>query len=130
MYKNAALLLILMPHFTSIDQDPEQTRALTELRKIGGTYELDSKSPDKPVLRIVLRGPKATDAALEHVKALPRLQELWLANTAITDAGLEALKDLKDLRMLDVYETGITDAGLDHVAGLTRLRQLNLGETK
>jgi hypothetical protein len=59
--------------------DAEQENALREIKKVGGSYELDMQDPDRPVMRIVLRGPKITDELLTHVKAFPRLQELWLA---------------------------------------------------
>ena len=38
------------------------------------------------VVRLDLEGPKVTDAVVEQLKRLPRLQWLGLRNTEITDA--------------------------------------------
>ena len=43
-----------------------------------------------------------TDAGLEHLKGLTRLQSLNLAETKVTDAGLEHLKGLTHLQSLDL----------------------------
>ncbi len=76
-----------------------------------------------------------TDADLEHLKGLTRLQGLNLgcmkiANTRVTDAGLEHLKGLTQLKTLNLSDTRITDAGLEHLKGLTQLQVLVLQRTK
>ena len=45
-----------------------------------------------------LDGTQVTDAGLEHLKGLSRLQELYLDGTQVTDAGLEHLKGLSQLK--------------------------------
>ena len=78
-----------------------------------------------------LRGPRVTDAVLQHRKGLSKLRSLALRETKITDAGLASLKGLTNLEELSVAEcAGITDAGLENLRGLTGLRDLSLKGTK
>jgi hypothetical protein len=72
-------------------------------------------------------GSTLGDAGLEHLKALPRLQNLWLRGTKVTDAGLKHLERLPHLRRLELDDTGVTDAGLEHLEGLTNIECLVLG---
>ena len=50
-----------------------------------------------------------TDAGLEHLKGLNRLQRLWLNSTQVADAGLEHLKGLTQLQELGLASTKVTD---------------------
>jgi HEAT repeat protein len=68
-----------------------------------------------------------TDADMEHLKRLRRLEYLFLAGNPIGDAGLAQLAELKELKWLDLRDTNVTTAGLRHLVELTRLRELNLG---
>lgn len=52
--------------------------------------------------------PKLTDKGMASVKALDRLQVLYLSNTSITDKGLAELKVLDGLRTLNVINTKVT----------------------
>jgi Leucine-rich repeat (LRR) protein len=74
-------------------------------------------------------GGRVTDAGLEYVKDLSRLQELTISGTNITDAGLKYLSNLTELEVLWLTATEITDAGLDSLKGLSRLRDLDLSDT-
>lgn len=78
-------------------------------------------------------GGRITDAGLERLTGLKRLEELRLANCPkITDGGLAHLKELPNLRMLTLHQRHnartmfITDAGLAHVAGLQQLQELRI----
>ncbi len=71
-----------------------------------------------------------TDVALESLKGLTQLQELWLDETNTTDAGLERLRGLSQLQELYLSNTQVSDAGLPNLKGLTNLRILVLGGTK
>ena len=53
-----------------------------------------------------------SDAGLEHLKGLPRLQSLVLTGTKVSDAGLKHLKGLTQLRYLDLSGTKVTAAGV------------------
>jgi serine/threonine-protein kinase len=77
-----------------------------------------------------VRGTHLTDAGLEDLKDLNRLQWLQLAGTHVTDAGLKHLKDFKDLKVLILSGTRVTDAGLEHLKGLKELDFLDLSGTR
>ncbi|HRQ90957.1 MAG TPA: ribonuclease inhibitor, partial [Bacteroidia bacterium] len=55
---------------------------------------------------------------------------LHLENTGITDAGLDALKGLERLEYLNLYGTQVSDAGLQKLAGLKNLKKLFVWQTK
>jgi tRNA A-37 threonylcarbamoyl transferase component Bud32 len=81
--------------------------------------------------RIHLAGNKqVTDAGMENLKGLTRLETLWLADTPISNLGLACLTDVTGLQGLNLGHTGISDAGLEHLRGLTDLRFLYLSGTK
>ncbi len=70
-------------------------------------------------------GATKTDAILDHVGKLWRLEWLDARSTPVTDAGLAQLGGLSELRSLRCKGTpGLTDAGLAHLAGLERLEVL------
>ncbi len=77
-----------------------------------------------------LNDTQVSDAGLEHLEGLPRLQTLWLDNTKVSDAGLERLKGLTKLQLLSLVNTKVGDAGLQHLKGLTQLQGLSLVNTK
>lgn len=70
---------------------------------------------------VLLNGQQVTDAALEHLKGLRRLQRLCVDGTQVTDAGLTHLRRLKHLQWLWLVRTRITDAGLEHLNGSGQL---------
>ena len=53
-----------------------------------------------------------------------------LPNTKVTDAALEHLKGLTKLQTLYLNGTRVTDVGLEHLKGLAKLRDLNLGSPR
>ncbi len=70
------------------------------------------------------------DADLALLKKLTRLRTLLLDNVPITDAGLEHLAGLKRLQSLALQRLpDVGDAGLAHLGGLTQLTQLSLAWT-
>lgn len=71
-----------------------------------------------------------TDAGLEHVQGRTYLKVLVLRGTRVTDAGLEHLQELTGLAVLDLGDTEVTDAGLESLKGLTQLRILSLDGTR
>ena len=91
----------------------EQADAVAAIKKLGGSVYVDAISVE--VLQVYLRGPKVTDAGLEHLKGLTSLTELVLQSEQITDVGLEQLKGLTGLTELNLGNTKITDAGLAEI---------------
>jgi Leucine-rich repeat (LRR) protein len=72
-------------------------------------------------------GPGVTDAGIERLAGLTRLQVL--AVRGITDQGVASLKGLSDLRLLSLSGTKITDGGIAHLAALKNLEFLDVSGT-
>ena len=68
------------------------------------------------------------NAGLEHLKGLPELRAIWLAN--VGDAGLAHLEGLTQVQELRLDDTKVSDAGLEYLKGLTQLQELHLSGTK
>jgi hypothetical protein len=71
---------------------------------------------------------RVTDNDLECLKGL-NIRRLYLATLPITDAGLEHLKGLTKLEFLDLEGTQVTDAGLVHLKEVAELEYLGLVDT-
>ncbi len=67
-----------------------------------------------------------TDAQLERVCALPRLQSLVLSGGPADAPRLRIVADARGLRELFLFGTDLTDEGLAELACLPRLETLNL----
>jgi hypothetical protein len=86
---------------------------------------------ESPILYALnLAGTKVTDAGLEYLRRLPKLEMLVLSNTKVTDAGLVHLNALTGLQILRLNNTHATDVGLSGLKGLTALRELRLKGTQ
>jgi hypothetical protein len=59
---------------------------------------------------LVLNGTKITDAGLEHVKGMTRLQMLAVVGTQVTDVGMQKLKE--SLPTLKIGRIGVTPTHL------------------
>ncbi len=105
-----------------------QGKAVAKVNKLGGRVTIDEKDPDKPVIGIDLTATLITDAGLDGLKALTRLQRLALGGTRVTDTRLERLKTFARLRKLDLRDTRITDAGW-RTSRRDRLAELRLSGT-
>jgi Leucine-rich repeat (LRR) protein len=86
-------------------------------------------SPEGPVIRINLRGTKATDTTLANFEGLTNLQSLDLARTQVTDTGLAHIEGLTNLQSLDLGKTRATDTGLAQLQKLIQLKWLSLWNT-
>jgi len=93
------------------EPNPQAAKAVAEIEKLGGRVTIDENSPDKPVIGVDLEHTRVTDAGLEHLKGLSKLQTLDLQGTSVTDAGLEHLRGLTKLRSLFLYGTKTSGAG-------------------
>jgi hypothetical protein len=132
-----------------------QREAVAAIKKVGGCIQYDYQSDEKGnwIKNSVLPGPiwarrllgddffinvigvnlchtRITDAVMEHVEGLGKIQELDLGSTRITDAGMEHLKRSTQLQYLILADCKITDAGLRHLKGLIQLKWLSLDDTK
>jgi hypothetical protein len=100
-----------------------EEKAIEAIEELGGKFSTDDEDEDDPVVSVSLRGTKATDADLAHLKSFPKLRSLDLSATQITDAGLAHLKKLNQLQTLTLTGTKVTNAGVtDLQAALPRVR--------
>ena len=76
--------------------------------------------------RLLLHKTQATDAAMEHVGRLAKLEGLWMWDAAVTDEGVARLEGLRHLKDIHVSNAKITDASLRTLAQLPRLETLSL----
>jgi hypothetical protein len=120
-----AWLLLIGPTVQAADQ----SEAVAAIKKLGGKVEVDEAAAGKPVVKVDFQKAPVSDADLEHLKGLNKLQELRLSGTKITDHGLGYLKGLTELRKLTLDRTEVTDDGLKLLQPLTNLHSLNLCET-
>lgn len=67
--------------------------------------------PNQTLEFLSVDNTRITNAALRHVKRLPRLDHLSLSDTDIDDGALEDLAKLKRLRMLVLMRTKISNDG-------------------
>ena len=149
-----AILLIVGSPLPADEKNDEQEMAIATIKKMGGNVGIDAKAPGKPVVKVFLYGGKiagtgleclkalpsvywvglhdsdTTDADVKHVKSLPKLRRLSLAETKITDAALMDLKEATNLEWLELHHCAITDAGLAHLKALKKLKHLDLSGTK
>jgi hypothetical protein len=118
----------------ALDTAARQQQAFDSIRAFGGKYEVDEKTPGRPVVRVDLRSYEVNDEEVANftkvLQAFPRLAALQFKSTKITDAGLAHLKSLPQLRSVSLENAAITDAGLAHLKALTHLEDLNLKGTR
>jgi|GEM_PF-2855250 len=73
--------------------------------------------------------PQVTDAGVAHLKGMPQLLFLSLAETKVTDAGMLHLAGLTNLKFLRLGGTHITNPSLVNVEGMKQLESLWINET-
>ena len=118
----------------------------------GARLERDGRGE---IASLDLTGAWVSDADLERIAGLTKLNRLVLAHTRVTDAGFAHLASLKTVRELDCYYaefftadalahlggwqslehlvlrgTRATSKALEHIARLKGLRSLDLGHTQ
>ncbi len=108
----------------------EQQAAADKVQAAGGMVLRVAASTEDLDVLFNLAGKGGVDAALAHVKSLPKVVKLNLAGTDVSDAGLAQIAGLKDLTHLHLEKTKISDAGLAHLKGLANLQYLNLYGTE
>ncbi len=122
-----ALSVLATPSTLGADNVPDEsarTRAVQALRKLGAEIRIGPFHGN--VVRVNLEGRGISDNDLKHLRHMPGLEKLYLAQTKTTNAGLRHLRCLSQLRRLSLWDTQVTDAGLKHLAGLTNLEALDI----
>ncbi len=95
-----------------------------------GDEELARLEPiQQHIRRLELSGTGITDAALEQISGMRRLERLTLSRTAVTDEGIPHLGGLPDLRYLNLYGSPVTDESLDVIGMFPALERVYLWET-
>jgi internalin A len=92
-----------------------------ELKEVGSLKNLKALS---------LAGMNITDAGLEQLMALEKLEMLNLARTRVTSKDLAFISCLKNLRILSLSETQVSNDGMINLRELKRLQWLNLSKTR
>src|SRR5262249_31057981 len=72
-----------------------------------------------------LQGTRVKGAGLRHFKGL---KDLSLGLAEVTDSGLSSIAGMSELHSLGLYSTQISAAGLAHLSGLRNLETLTLFE--
>jgi len=108
---------------------PKDINELRHLQQLDLTWSLITDA-DLEYLRgldkletLLLSRTQVSDSGLENLKGLTKLRDLDLSHTQISDAGLEHLKGM-NIRRLDLWGTAVTEAGLEHLKGLPNLTSL------
>lgn len=130
-----------------------QIEAIAEIRKRGGTVDVDENSPGHPAISVRIVGCRALDgdlvllaslpllrnvhlghgmskAGLVHVAGLTHVEKLVVQGAPITGESLVHLVGMTKLTTLDLENTQVDDEGLPFLRGLNALTSLNLGGTR
>jgi Leucine-rich repeat (LRR) protein len=95
-----------------------------------GRRELETISRQANLKQLRLRGTRAGDDGMAHLRSLSRLSTLDLGHTQITDDTLSHLATIATLSHLSLDGTRITNAGIAHLSSLENLKILDLGSTQ
>src|SRR5215472_3764149 len=68
-----------------------------------------------------------TDQGMAAIRGWKHLKRLNVRGTRISDATLEIVSHMSRLEALDIANTAVTDNGLDHLITLVNLKELSLG---
>src|SRR5262249_25334983 len=107
----------------------EHAHGIAAIQKLGGTVEIDTWKPGRPVVGVNLSGVRFTYFALPYL----RPPESYGCNDSLDDGfdypALAYLRGLTSLKTLNLESTNIANAGLMYFQGLTNLRELSLRRT-
>lgn len=115
--------LVYLPerfHLASIDLEGIASVTDDDLSKLSNLQNLD---------RLCLSNTPISNAAVERLRNLESLRELFLDETPVTDDALSHLYALHNLELLSCQNTAISDTGMNHLRRLRKLRDLYLGKT-
>ncbi|MFT7514878.1 MAG: hypothetical protein ACI9QL_004103 [Candidatus Omnitrophota bacterium] len=82
------------------------------------------------VLQLNLYRTQVTDAAMEEIAKLTKLEYLNLGQTQVTSAGMSHLRSLPNLQYLNLYGTKVNDEALPFIASLKKLESVFFYETE
>jgi len=95
---------------------------------------LDGKAetaPDGSIRALSFRRGWVSDADLDRIAQLDKLERLDLSETRVTDLGMLKLKDLKNVRELNLfYAELVTDEGLAAMRSWPKIERINARGTK
>jgi len=96
---------------TQPDRPPPETatEAIAALEEIGGRVQLEGDN----AVRVFLNRTAATDWHMRAVALLREVKVLNISHTRVTDAGLEHLRALAKLERIYPHGTAVTDAGVE-----------------
>jgi len=123
---SVALLLVANSVLSADEKNDEREMAIAAIKKMGGRVETDSKAPGKPVVKIFLFGGKIAGIGLECLKALPAVYWVGLHDSDTTNGDVKHLKSLPKLRRISLAETKISDSALLDLKEVTTLEWLVL----
>ena len=75
------LSFVVVARDGTVQPNTEQAEAIAAIEKSGGKVTVDEKAPDKPVIAVDFQHTHVTDAGLEPLRVLPKLQTLTLRLT-------------------------------------------------
>src|ERR1039458_10217089 len=101
----------------------KREHVIDEIIELGGHIRFYEKHSGQPKTMVDLHNTNFTDAGLERLELLRRVDVLDLCGTKVTDIGLQHLKALPCLRSLNLEKTQVSDAGLRHISVLTELQE-------
>lgn len=90
----------------------DEAESVKVIEKAGGQITFDDKNPDKPVVKVVMWGPRFHVDLLKELKAFKSLEKLRIGGPWITDEGVKGLKEVPSLQVLEVRSPRVTDAAL------------------
>ncbi len=117
------------------DHGMRELAKLSSLRVLGtpgglSNASMDSLSQLRKLEILYLLEPAIDDRGLSRLRDLYSLRQLYLQETQLTDAGMQALEKLTNLEVLDLSSTRIAGPGLRCLKSLTSLRTLWLAGTE
>lgn len=77
--------------------------------------------------KLSLGRAKLSNASLDRLQTMPKLEEIVLKQAAIDDAGLVAIAKVSSLKRVNLPHANGTDRGLAALAGLPNLELLRIG---
>ena len=90
----------------------EEKKAEAAVRELGAEIKRDDNGH---VLSADLSEANITDADLQHLLPLSKLEVLSLRGTSLTDAAVLYLNGLRSLERLDLRDTKISPAGIERL---------------
>jgi hypothetical protein len=119
------------PKETDVFQEVSGGTGAAALRANGATVTPVTKGSSLLIVDYATEAELITDKHLEGLDSLAsQVVQLNLFRTQVTDASMERIGKLTKLEYLNLGKTQVSSAGLTHLAGMAGLKYLNLYGTK